>query len=166
MPRERQPLSFFDNLTEPSNECSKMGLGVSVIWLPVRPTQSPPAPNRLRFFKPPCDSHAGSANPGAVPGSAGDWLRSSRAGALLGARRRRDHEQRHGLDRRRRDGDGARAVDSPVRVETPAGPIDLRFDGDIFLTGPAEIVAEGVFLRAWRHSARANQPAPRYNNRS
>ena len=57
-------------------------------------------------------------------------------------------------------------VDSPVRVETPAGRIDLRFDGDIFLTGPAEIVAEGVFLRAWRHSARANQPAPRYNNRS
>jgi len=26
------------------------------------------------------------------------------------------------------------------------GPIDLRFDGDIFLTGPAEIVAEGVFF--------------------
>ena len=39
-------------------------------------------------------------------------------------------------------------VDSPVRVDTPAGPIDLRFDGDIFLTGPAEIVAEGVFLWA------------------
>jgi diaminopimelate epimerase len=35
---------------------------------------------------------------------------------------------------------------SPVRVLTPAGPIDLRFDGDIFLTGPAEIIAEGVFL--------------------
>jgi diaminopimelate epimerase len=35
---------------------------------------------------------------------------------------------------------------SPVRVLTPAGPIDLRFDGDIFLTGPAEIVAEGEFL--------------------
>ena len=36
-------------------------------------------------------------------------------------------------------------VQSPVRVLTPAGPIDLRFDGEIFLTGPAEIVAEGEF---------------------
>jgi len=38
------------------------------------------------------------------------------------------------------------AVSSPVRVLTPAGPIDLRFEDDAFLTGPAEIVAEGVFL--------------------
>jgi diaminopimelate epimerase len=37
-------------------------------------------------------------------------------------------------------------VSSPVRVLTPAGPIDLRFDGDIYLTGPAEIVAEGEFF--------------------
>lgn len=37
-------------------------------------------------------------------------------------------------------------VESPVRVLTPAGPIDLRFDGDVFLTGPAEIVAEGVYF--------------------
>jgi diaminopimelate epimerase len=37
-------------------------------------------------------------------------------------------------------------VNSPVRVLTPAGPIDLRFDGDVYLTGPAEIVAEGEFL--------------------
>jgi diaminopimelate epimerase len=37
-------------------------------------------------------------------------------------------------------------VTSPVRVLTPAGPIDLRWDGDIYLTGPAEIVAEGEFL--------------------
>ena len=37
-------------------------------------------------------------------------------------------------------------VSSPVRVQTPAGAMDLRFDGDIFLTGPAEIVAEGEFL--------------------
>jgi diaminopimelate epimerase len=36
-------------------------------------------------------------------------------------------------------------VKSPVRVMTPAGPLDLRWNGDIFLTGPAEIVAEGVF---------------------
>jgi diaminopimelate epimerase len=37
-------------------------------------------------------------------------------------------------------------VRSPVRVVTPAGPIDMRWDQEIFLTGPAEIVAEGVFL--------------------
>ena len=37
-------------------------------------------------------------------------------------------------------------VESPVRVLTPAGPIDLRFDGDVYLTGPAQIVAEGVYL--------------------
>jgi diaminopimelate epimerase len=35
---------------------------------------------------------------------------------------------------------------SPVCVMTPAGAIDLRFDGDIFLTGPAEIVADGEFF--------------------
>ena len=28
---------------------------------------------------------------------------------------------------------------------TPAGPIDLRLDEEVFLTGPAEIVAEGRF---------------------
>ena len=37
-------------------------------------------------------------------------------------------------------------VDSPVRVRTPAGPIDLRFETDIFLTGPAEIIASGEFF--------------------
>jgi len=37
-------------------------------------------------------------------------------------------------------------VSSPARVVTPAGALELRWDGDIFLTGPAEIVAEGVFL--------------------
>lgn len=35
---------------------------------------------------------------------------------------------------------------SPVRVETPAGPMELRWETNIFLTGPAEIVAEGQFL--------------------
>jgi diaminopimelate epimerase len=35
---------------------------------------------------------------------------------------------------------------SPVQVLTPAGPIDLRLEDDAFLTGPAEIVAEGEFL--------------------
>ena len=37
-------------------------------------------------------------------------------------------------------------MSSPVRVLTPAGAIDLRFDGDVYLTGPAEIVAEGEFF--------------------
>jgi len=35
---------------------------------------------------------------------------------------------------------------SPVRVLTPAGPIDLRLETEIFLTGPAELVAEGQFF--------------------
>lgn len=35
---------------------------------------------------------------------------------------------------------------SPVCVRTPAGPIDLRLEEDVFLTGPAEIVAEGHFF--------------------
>jgi diaminopimelate epimerase len=39
-----------------------------------------------------------------------------------------------------------RMVSPPVRVITTAGPLDLRFDEDIHLTGPAEIVAEGEFL--------------------
>lgn len=35
---------------------------------------------------------------------------------------------------------------SPVRVLTPAGPLEIRFDkGVAFLTGPAEIVAGGEF---------------------
>ena len=34
---------------------------------------------------------------------------------------------------------------SPVRVLTPAGPLDLRWETDVFLTGPAEIVAGGEF---------------------
>ncbi|HWB83026.1 MAG TPA: diaminopimelate epimerase [Bryobacteraceae bacterium] len=37
-------------------------------------------------------------------------------------------------------------VESPVRVLTPAGPLDLRLDDDIYLTGPAAIVAEGEFF--------------------
>ena len=42
---------------------------------------------------------------------------------------------------------GARGlVETPVRVLTPAGPLDLRWDGeDILLSGPAEIVATGDF---------------------
>jgi diaminopimelate epimerase len=35
---------------------------------------------------------------------------------------------------------------SPVRVLTPAGPLDLHWQGDdIFLVGPAEIVGQGEF---------------------
>jgi diaminopimelate epimerase len=34
----------------------------------------------------------------------------------------------------------------PVRVRTPAGPLDLRWDEDVFLTGPSEIVAQGEFF--------------------
>jgi diaminopimelate epimerase len=37
-------------------------------------------------------------------------------------------------------------VESPVEVRTPAGPLDVRLEGDVYLTGPAEIVAEGEFL--------------------
>jgi diaminopimelate epimerase len=37
---------------------------------------------------------------------------------------------------------------SPMRVMTPAGPLELRFDSldsDVFLSGPAEITTEGEF---------------------
>ncbi len=38
-------------------------------------------------------------------------------------------------------------VSSPVRVLTPAGPLDLREEGSVlYMTGPAEIIAEGDFL--------------------
>lgn len=35
---------------------------------------------------------------------------------------------------------------SPVRVLTPAGTLDLRWEDELFLTGPAEIIADGEFL--------------------
>jgi diaminopimelate epimerase len=35
---------------------------------------------------------------------------------------------------------------SPVEVRTPAGPIRLCIEEDAFLTGPAALVADGVFL--------------------
>lgn len=38
------------------------------------------------------------------------------------------------------------AIQSPATVITPAGPLQLRWDGEIYLEGPAEIVADGVFL--------------------
>lgn len=36
-------------------------------------------------------------------------------------------------------------VDSPVTVVTPAGPLTLRWDESIYLTGPTELVAEGRY---------------------
>jgi diaminopimelate epimerase len=39
-------------------------------------------------------------------------------------------------------------VTSPVRVLTPAGPLDVsEKNGELYLSGPAEIVAEGEFYR-------------------
>ena len=35
---------------------------------------------------------------------------------------------------------------SPVRVLTPAGSMDLRWEGEIYLTGPAEIIGDGEFF--------------------
>jgi len=44
-------------------------------------------------------------------------------------------------------------VETPVRVLTPAGPFELRWDGeDILLSGPAEIVAAGEFY--WKENNR------------
>lgn len=36
-------------------------------------------------------------------------------------------------------------AETPVTVVTPAGPLELRWEGEIYLTGPAEIVAGGEF---------------------
>ena len=36
-------------------------------------------------------------------------------------------------------------VDSPVTIHTPAGALELRWDDSVFLTGPAELVAEGTY---------------------
>ena len=35
---------------------------------------------------------------------------------------------------------------SPVQVLTPAGPIHLRLEDEIYLTGPAELIAEGQYF--------------------
>ena len=37
-------------------------------------------------------------------------------------------------------------AESPVEVMTPAGSLQLRLEGDVYLTGPAEIIAEGEYL--------------------
>jgi diaminopimelate epimerase len=36
-------------------------------------------------------------------------------------------------------------ADSPVRVETPGGALDVRWEENVWLTGPAEIVGRGEF---------------------
>lgn len=36
-------------------------------------------------------------------------------------------------------------AESPVSVLTPAGPLKVRLDGDVYLTGPAEFIADGLF---------------------
>ncbi|MGB7758260.1 MAG: diaminopimelate epimerase, partial [Bryobacteraceae bacterium] len=35
---------------------------------------------------------------------------------------------------------------SPLRVVTPAGPLDIRIEGNVFLRGPAVLVGEGFFF--------------------
>lgn len=36
-------------------------------------------------------------------------------------------------------------VQSPVEIRTPAGSMTLRWDESVYLTGPAELIAEGTF---------------------
>jgi diaminopimelate epimerase len=37
-------------------------------------------------------------------------------------------------------------VQSPVEVRTPAGSLSLRWDDNVYLTGPAELIGEGRFF--------------------
>lgn len=37
-------------------------------------------------------------------------------------------------------------VQSPVRVITAAGPLDFRWDDDAYLTGPASVIASGLYF--------------------
>jgi diaminopimelate epimerase len=37
-------------------------------------------------------------------------------------------------------------IDSPVEIRTPAGTLSLKWEKSVFLTGPAEFVAEGRFF--------------------
>ena len=37
-------------------------------------------------------------------------------------------------------------ADTPVEIRTPAGPLSLRWESSVYLTGPAEIIAEGTFF--------------------
>lgn len=37
-------------------------------------------------------------------------------------------------------------AESPVEIRTPAGPLTLRWDDSVYLTGPAELVGEGNYF--------------------
>jgi diaminopimelate epimerase len=37
-------------------------------------------------------------------------------------------------------------VESPVRVLTSGGPLEVRWDEAVYMTGPAEIVRRGEFF--------------------
>lgn len=37
-------------------------------------------------------------------------------------------------------------TESPVTIRTPAGSLQLRWDDSVYLTGPAELIGEGVFF--------------------
>ncbi len=37
-------------------------------------------------------------------------------------------------------------AESPVEIRTPAGTLNLRWDGSLYLTGPAELVGEGNYF--------------------
>jgi diaminopimelate epimerase len=37
-------------------------------------------------------------------------------------------------------------ADSPVEIHTPTGRLNLRWDENVYLTGPAEIIGEGRFF--------------------
>lgn len=39
-----------------------------------------------------------------------------------------------------------KVVQSPVEIRTPAGSLSLRWDNNLYLTGPAELIAEGRVL--------------------
>lgn len=48
-------------------------------------------------------------------------------------------------------------VKSPVTILTPAGPLELRSEGEIYLTGPAQIIGGGEFyLEMDTHARREN----------
>jgi diaminopimelate epimerase len=36
-------------------------------------------------------------------------------------------------------------VDTPVEIRTPAGHLNLRWEESVFLTGPAELIGEGIY---------------------
>lgn len=45
-------------------------------------------------------------------------------------------------------------VESPVTVLTPAGPLSVRFDEAVYMTGPAEFIAAGTYFYTGKHSTK------------